>query len=111
MIIAKGGAHSLFILSKGQTFRRYSGSPLEARFTLKVSVHNGRLRRPGVPVFTGGNAAVWRRRQKGARAPNGSLAPSCLPQTLLCAATPFGCAAKRGLRELGSVRFSDYMWL
>ena len=27
MIIAKGGAHSLFILSKGQTFRRYSGSP------------------------------------------------------------------------------------
>ena len=30
MIIAKGGAHSLFTLSKGQTFRRYSGSPLEA---------------------------------------------------------------------------------
>ena len=31
MIIAKGGAHSLFILSKGQTFRRYSGSPLYRR--------------------------------------------------------------------------------
>ena len=45
-------------------------------FTLKVSVDIGRLRRPGVPVFTGENAAVWRRRQKGARAPYGSLAPS-----------------------------------
>ena len=45
----------LFSVSRGQTFRRYSGSPLEARFTLKVSVHSGRLRRPGVPVFTGGN--------------------------------------------------------
>ena len=54
MIIAKGGAHSLFILSKGQTFRRYSGSPLEARFTLEVSVHSGRLRRPGDAVPTAG---------------------------------------------------------
>ena len=76
MIIAKGGAHSLFILSKGQTFRRYRGSPLEAKNALSQGARNGRLRRPGVPVFTGGNAAVWRRRQKGARAPYGSLAPS-----------------------------------
>ena len=44
-----------FTVSRRQTFRRYSGSPLEARFTLEVSVDNGRLRRPGVPVFTGGN--------------------------------------------------------
>ena len=65
MIIAKGGAHSLFILSKGQTFRRYSGSPREAKNALSQGARNGRLRRPGVPVFTGGNAAVWRRRQKG----------------------------------------------
>ena len=69
MIIAKGGAHSLFTLSKGQTFRRYSGSPLEARFTLKVSVDSGRLRRPGERRAHGGG-------QKGARAPYGSLAPS-----------------------------------
>jgi len=66
----------LFSSAEGKRFRRYSGAPLEARFTLKVSVDIGRLRRPGVPVFTGGNAAVWRRRQKGARAPYGSLAPS-----------------------------------
>ena len=63
MIIAKGGAHSLFTLSKGQTFRRYSGSPLEARFTLEVSVDNGRLRRPGVSVPTDkgkrGQDTIW----------------------------------------------------
>ena len=39
--------HFCFTVSRRLTFRRYSGSPLEARFTLKVSVHNGRLRRPG----------------------------------------------------------------
>ena len=68
MIIAKGGAHSLFILSKGQTFRRYSGSPLEAKNALSQGARNGRLRRPGVPGS--------RLEQKGARAPYGSLAPS-----------------------------------
>ena len=52
---------SLFPSAEGKRFRRYSGAPLEARFTLKVSVDIGRLRRPGVPVFTGENAAVWRR--------------------------------------------------
>ena len=30
--------------------------------------------------------------------------PLLTPLTFLCAATPFGCAAKRGLRGLGSVR-------
>ena len=52
MIIAKGGAHSLFILSKGQTFRRYSGSPLEAKNALSQGARNGRLRRPGNAVPT-----------------------------------------------------------
>ena len=39
------------------------------------------------------------------------LPPLDSPKTLLCAATPFGRAAKRGLRGLGSVRLSAYMWL
>ena len=63
MIIAKGGAHSLFTLSKGQTFRRYSGSPLEAKNALSQGARNGRLRRPGEPVFTGGakggKGTIW----------------------------------------------------
>ena len=46
-----------------------SGSPLEARFTLKVSVHIGRLRRPGI-------VGAHRQGQKGERAPYGSLSPS-----------------------------------
>ena len=53
-------------------------------FTLKVSVDGGRLRRAGdcrrpaagVPVFTGGVRRAHGEGQKGARAPNGSLAPS-----------------------------------
>ena len=46
-----------------QTFRRSRGSPLEARFTLEVSVDNGRLRRPGVSVPTDkgkrGQDTIW----------------------------------------------------
>ena len=57
-----------------------------------------------------GDAAVWRRRQKG----TGHRMVSCpllTPLTFLCAATPFGRAAKRGLRGLGSVRRLAYGWL
>ena len=36
-------------------FRRYSGAAGGGDFTLEVSVHNGRLRRRGMPVFTGRN--------------------------------------------------------
>ena len=36
------------------------------------------------------------------------LPPLDSPQTLLCAATPFGRAAKRGLRGLGSVRRAGF---
>ena len=47
----------------GRPFRRYSGVPLEARFTPSEGVGSGRLRRPGVPVFTGenkgGKGTVW----------------------------------------------------
>ena len=52
-----------FTVSRRQTFRRYSGSLLEARFTLEVSVDNGRLRRPGVSVPTDkgkrGQDTIW----------------------------------------------------
>ena len=34
--------------------------------------------------------------------------PLLTPLTFLCAATPFGCAAKRGLRGLGSVRRAGF---
>ena len=63
---------------EGQT-RNFSADTAVRRWRRKRPVlgrEEGRLRRPGVPVFTGENAAVWRRRQKGARAPYGSLAPS-----------------------------------
>ena len=39
----------------GRPFRRSSGVPVEARFTPSEGVGSGRLRRPGVPVFTGEN--------------------------------------------------------
>ena len=39
----------------GRPFRRSSGVPPEARFTPSEGVGSGRLRRPGVPVFTGEN--------------------------------------------------------
>ena len=70
-----------------------------------------------------GDAAVWRRRKR--RAHGGGIAgvhrreqkgtghrmvscPLLTPLTFLCAATPFGRAAKRGLRGLGSVRRADF---
>ena len=70
-------------------------------FTLKVSVSICRLRRPENAVPTagakGGKGTVW--------FPCPLLTP---PQTLLCAATPFGRAAKRELRGLGSGRRFAY---
>ena len=36
-------------------FRRYSGEAGGGDFTLEVSVDSGRLRRRGMPVFTGRN--------------------------------------------------------
>ena len=60
-----------------------------------------------LPPKAAGRAAVWRRRQKG----TGHHMVSCpllTPLTFLCAATPFGRAAKRGLRGLGSVRRADF---
>ena len=81
--------------AEGERFRRSGGLPPQARFTLKVSVHSGRLRRPGNAVPTAGGAAVWRRRQEGAKTPSGFLIPLLTPPHLPSAATPFGCAAKR----------------
>ena len=48
---------------------------------------------------------------KGDRTPSMVSCPLLTPLTFLCAATPFGRAAKRGLRGLGSVRRLAYGWL
>ena len=62
-------------------------------------MRNGRLRRPGdaVPTAEG----------KRGRDTKVSL-PLLTPQPFLCAATPFGRAAKWGLQGLGSVRQTGY---
>ena len=63
-----------------------------------------------LPPTAAGNAGVHRREQKG----TGHRMVSCpllTPLTFLCAATPFGRAAKRGKRGLGSGRLSAYGWL
>ena len=70
--------------------------PLEARFTLKVSVDSGRLRRPGVPPPGGGG----KRGQGHQMVP---LPPLDSPKPSF-ALTHRRCAAKRELRGLGSVR-------
>ena len=65
-------------------------------FTLDVSVHIGRLRRPG-------RAGVHRREQEGPGHQTWFPIPSRLPLPSF-ALTHRRCAAKRELRELGSVR-------
>ena len=45
---------------------------------------------------------------RGDRTPNMVSCPLLTPLTFLCAATPFGCAAKRGLRGLGSMRRAGF---
>ena len=60
-----------------------------------------------MPPSAAESAGVHRREQKG----TGHRMVSCpllTPLTFLCAATPFGRAAKRGLRGLGSVRRADF---
>ena len=86
--------------AEGKRYRRYSGSPLEARFTLKVSVDSGRLRRPGEPPSGGGD----KRGQGHQMVP---LPPLDSPKPSF-ALTHRRCAAKRGLRGLGSVRRFAY---
>ena len=63
----------------------------------------------------GGIAAVWRQRRrfsparaKGDRTPSMVSCPLLTPQTFLLALTHRRCAAKRGSRELGSVRRADF---
>ena len=69
-------------------------------FTLDVSVHIGRLRRPG-------RAGVHRREQEGTGHQTWFPIPSRLPLPSF-ALTHRRCAAKRGLRGLGSVRRADF---
>ena len=99
------GAPFLFTVGRRYTFRRYSGAPLEAT-----------LRPPG----TGVCAMTWRgewppsaaesrglpAETKGARTPNGFLAPLDAPN-LPFALTHRRCAAKRGTRGRGSGRRGD----
>ena len=67
------------------------------------------------PPAAAGNAGVHRREcrrlaaeTKGDRTPSMVSCPLLTPLTFLCAATPCGRAAKRGLRGLGSVRRADF---
>ena len=85
---------------------------------------NCRLRRQGEPPSGGGENAVPTAEEiaafggresrrlaaetKGDRTPSMVSCPLLTPLTFLCAATPFGRAAKRGLRGLGSVRRADF---
>ncbi len=99
-ISPQGGDPLFFPSAEGKRFRRYSGAPLEARFTLKVSVDIGRLRRPG-------GLSVPTDRGKGDRTPSMVSCPLLTPHL------PFEpshrrCSAKLGLRGLGSVRRADF---
>ena len=61
----------------------------------------------GVPPSGGGDVGAHRPGQEGQGHQVVSL-PLLTPRTFLCAATPFGRAAKRGLRGLGSVRRAGF---
>ena len=84
----------------------------DAKFSADTAVRRWRRDRPsragGCSPWHGECiAAVWRRRQKGARAPYGSLAPLDTPLTFRWPLSE-AFAAKRGLRGLGSVRRIAY---
>ena len=64
-----------------------------------------------MPPNGGGECRCSPAGTKGDRTPGMVSCPLLTPLTFLCAATPFGRAAKRGLRGLGSVRLSAYGWL
>ena len=63
-------------------------------------MHNGRLRRRGMPVFTGRN-------KRGQDTKHGFL-PLLTPQTFLRADTSEMCSETRGYVGLGSVRRADF---
>ena len=83
-----------------------AGGKLPPTAAGNAGVHRRERRTHGggkLPPSGGGGAGVHRREQKG----TGHRMVSCpllTPLTFLCAATPFGRAAKWGLRGLGSVR-------
>ena len=61
-----------------------------------------------LPPNGGGECRCSPAGTKGDRTPSMVSCPLLTPLTFLCAATPFGRAAKRGLRGLGSVRRADF---
>ena len=86
--------------AEGKPFRRYSGLPLEAKNALSQGEGDGRLRRPGDAVPTAGG-----KRGQGHRMV--PLPPLDSPKPSF-ALTHRRCAAKRGLRGLGSVRRAGF---
>ena len=79
----------------------------EGDFTPSEGVVIGRLRRPGMPPSGGGDAGVHRREQKGTGHQVWFPVPSRLPLPSFTL-THRRCAAKRGLRGLGSMRRADF---
>ena len=110
--------------AEGKRFRRSGGLPpqamsalsalpkADAKFSADTAVRRWRRDRPsragGCSPWHGECiAAVWRRRQKGARAPYGSLAPLDTPLTFRWPLSE-AFAAKRGVRGLDSVRRAGF---
>ena len=59
--------------AEGKRFRRYSGAAGGGEITLKVSVHSGRLRRPGNAVPTAGDCRCPPTGARGERQPRFSF--------------------------------------
>ena len=90
----------LFTVGRRYTFRRYSGAPLEATLRPRRAWTMAAERRRESRCSPAGT--------KGDRTPSMVSCPLLTPLTFLCAATPFGRAANRGLRGLGSVRRAGF---
>ena len=80
-----------------------------------MGAKNGRLRRPGMPVFTGGNAAVWRRRCRcppaGAKGGKGTIwfpCPLLTPPNPPLRRDSLRSRGETGVRGLGSGRRADF---
>ena len=91
-----------FLVSRRKIFRRYSGVPLKA--TLRPR------RAWSLAAFGGRECRRLAAETKGDRTPSMVFCPLLTPLTFLCADTSEMCS-ETGVRGLGSVRFSAYVWL